>query len=512
MARTQTDWPDIVFADQAGHATVSKAAREGRLVRIAPGLYSSRPRARQEDVVRRNWHQIVAHEFPDAVVSDRSARRSGPEADVLTIVHPRRRSLDLPGLRILPRSGKGPLPGDIESNGISFASQARAMLENLRGSPSHARYLAPRDIELWLADIVAGPNGHEQLNFIRDRARELAADAGWEAAFRRLDALIGAIFATRPIDVLETGVLRARAAGATYDHRRLELFEQLVAALQGQPPEPAPAFEQDAGRRLLLPFYEAYFSNHIEGTEFTLDEAAAIVYADHMPVGRPEDAHDILGTYRLVADPTDRRRRPSTAAELLALLLARHESLMAARPNKRPGRWKDRNNQVGSTTFVAPDLVEETLSRGFEVADSLVDPFARAVYLGFLVAEVHPFTDGNGRISRVMMNAELSAYGESRIIIPTVYRNNYLAGLRGASINANFASLPSILRFAQRYTAQVDFTSRESAEADLARTHALREPNEADDVGIRLQLPATQGAVGNLSQPDAVVSSLRRTE
>jgi Fic family protein len=116
--------------------------------------------------------------------------------------------------------------------------------------------------------------------------------------------------------------------------------------------------------------------------------------------------------------------------------------------------------------------------------------------MAVLVAEVHPFTDVNGRISRVMMNGELSAYGETRIIISTVYRNNYLAGLRGASSNCNFASLASILRFAQRYTARVDFTSRASAEADLAGTNALREPNEADEVGVRLQLPTTDGVAG----------------
>jgi fido (protein-threonine AMPylation protein) len=33
----------------------------------------------------------------------------------------------------------------------------------------------------------------------------------------------------------------------------------------------------------------------------------------------------------------------------------------------------------------------------------------------FLISEVHPFADGNGRIARIMMNAELVAAGEERI-------------------------------------------------------------------------------------------------
>jgi Fic family protein len=42
----------------------------------------------------------------------------------------------------------------------------------------------------------------------------------------------------------------------------------------------------------------------------------------------------------------------------------------------------------------------------------------------FLVAEVHAFSDGNGRLSRAMMNAELVSAGEQRIIVPPVYRAN----------------------------------------------------------------------------------------
>lgn len=54
----------------------------------------------------------------------------------------------------------------------------------------------------------------------------------------------------------------------------------------------------------------------------------------------------------------------------------------------------------------------------------------KAVYMMFLISEVHPFMDGNGRIARVMMNAELSSKGQSKIIIPMVYREDYMGALR----------------------------------------------------------------------------------
>jgi len=55
---------------------------------------------------------------------------------------------------------------------------------------------------------------------------------------------------------------------------------------------------------------------------------------------------------------------------------------------------------------------------------------ARALLAMFLVAEVHPFTDGNGRLARLVMNAELSVVGASRIIVPTLCREEYLDCLR----------------------------------------------------------------------------------
>jgi Fic family protein len=138
---------------------------------------------------------------------------------------------------------------------------------------------------------------------------------------------------------------------------------------------------------------------------------------------------------------------------------------------------------------VQPDLVSGTLRRGFDLGRELTSPFARAAYLMFLVAEVHPFSDGNGRIARVMMNAELEAAGEIRIIIPTVYRSNYLSALSAVSHGGYFQAFDAMLTFAWRWTARVDFTDRRSAEHDLTVTNALRSSVEADAVGVRLVMP-----------------------
>jgi hypothetical protein len=367
-----------------------------------------------------------------------------------------------------------------------MSSTARGLLDNVAGRGE--RYLPAEELEHWVSDILE-THGEERLNQVRDEARDLATATGRHGAFRRLNQVIAAALATGPGEGIVTPVLRARATGQAYDRRRVELFAAFARELGNLAPEPLPALPADAPRRALLPFYEAYFSNYIEGTEFSPDEAASIVFEHQIPVARPEDAHDILGTYRLVADDTEMRRVAGGPDELVELLQARHAVAMAGRPGGLPGRFKLRPNRAGSTTFVDPELVEGTLRAGFDAAMPLSDPFARAAYTMFLVAEVHPFADGNGRLARIMMNSELVHGGEIRIIIPTVFRLNYLSALKGATHNAAFQGLVSVLRFAQRYTARIDFTSRPAAERDLSRTNALRDPNEADAYGVRLTLP-----------------------
>ena len=108
----------------------------------------------------------------------------------------------------------------------------------------------------------------------------------------------------------------------------------------------------------------------------------------------------------------------------------------------------------------------------------------------FLVSEVHPFDDGNGRIARIMMNAELAAAGETRILIPIVYRSNYLEGLKALTLSDNPATLVRSLDFAQRYTAAIPWAGLERAIAVLERTHAFVRPEDGDAAGLRLRLPA----------------------
>jgi hypothetical protein len=473
---------------------VGAAVKRGQARKIGPRLYTRNTEDPLEAVVRRNWQRIAATYFPGAVVVDRSAFEAKPSDDGSLFLdagpdYSARRPVRLPGLTLRSRQGAGPIDGDMPfMEVLHFSGQARKFLDNLRPSRARGdgvtRTLSRVEIEDELTRIAA-QRGTDALNEIRDRAREIASALDAEREMGLLDDLIGAVQGTRDVELV-TAAARAQRQGMGFDPRRLELFEALQAHLLR---DPQPERPEQVGSLPALSFIEAYFSNWIEGTEFAVDEAEEIVFEGAIPEGRFEDAHDVLGTFELVNDPERRGRVPRDSEGLLALLRSHHGLVLARRPAARPGSFKVKPNQAGGTTFVHPDLVEGTLSEGFRYLKPLPAGLSRAIFTMFLVSEVHPFTDGNGRIARILMNAELTAAGQQRIVIPLSYRDDYLQGLRALSRTGNPRPLVRVLDFAHRYAAAIDWSDLNTSKEMLTRTNALVPPDVADEKGVRLVLP-----------------------
>lgn len=487
--------PEVFPGSVAPRSTLSSAVARGDLRRLARGLYTRNVVDPPEEVVRRNLFEAVAAMYPGALIADRSARLGAQPAPdgSLFIVHPRSNETLLPGLVIRPRPGPEANEGDLPlPQGLHMTSVPRALLENTARSRSRggrvARTLTRAELEEWLESLVE-QRGEQGFRVLREQVRRLAPQLQLDEELADLDPLMGAVLGTRTDVKAESALLRSRQQGNPFDARRVELFEALFDTLNQMSPIVRPVTDPGAPRYRFLAFFEGYFSNFIEGTEFEVDEAREIIFDQVIPASRPADAHDIMGTYRLVSDTAEMSRRPRNADQFIDILRARHRVLLDGRPVKHPGDFKLLPNRVGNVPFVAPELVEGTLREGFRYYERLSNAFARATFQMFLVSEVHPFDDGNGRIARVMMNAEFVSASEHRVIIPLVYRNNYLMALRALTVNRRTDALISTLDFAQRYTASIDFSDFDEAREMLERTNAFADPAEADHAGVRLVLP-----------------------
>jgi len=483
----------LLFTDPADAALaqrLSRQVRRGELRRLYPGIYSSDLTSAPETLVARHWLEIASHLYPGAVLSHRSAVEGMPVSGVLFLTTSQRtRNVSLPGLTLKLLHGPAHVAAeglvrDMPIAGLFLASEPRRLLENLqpaRGAQRKALGAAWVEAQL---ERAAQAHGIGHLNALRDAARALvrqwAEHFEWREEFARLDSCIGALLGTRDARHLETPAGRARAEGQPYDPARLPLFDTLFSHLNREPWE---EFGERAGgngmandaARAHFAFFESYFSNDIEGTTFTVEEASDIVFRGRVVEARPADAHDVLGTFQAAVHPQVRCRVPGHAADFVAQARQLHGEVLAGRPEALPGQFKMQMNRAGNTTFVAPDLVEGTLRQGWTRIDALGAPFARAVMTMFVLAEVHPFKDGNGRVARLMMNACLSAADRTRLIVPTLYREDYLLALKALSHNADPAPLVRALHFIYRWSAAFDFTDYDSVWRELRLCNAFEE-------------------------------------
>jgi hypothetical protein len=484
----------IIFDTEDLGERPSRAVDAGRVRRISRGIYTKDMTTPLEQLVRTHVWEILAKLVPDALIVDRSAGPILFEGGTLFVVSQVRiRDLELPGLRIVVRAGHPALSDDpLWMGNLHRSSIPRALIENLARSRARkgiSRTLSGDEMASWIAQL-AQQYPSDRLNRFRDRARDLSELFDQADRFPELDEMIGAALGTH--EVRGNGLLVAMSKGEGWDVARLAALTNFADRL---------ASGELALRPLHLPilvpaalaeqaFFESYFSNFIEGTEFTVDEAIKIVYEDDVPSARPADAHDVSSTYFLIKDVEESSTVATNSDQLLDQLQRRHARILALRPEKRPGQFKQEANQFGSYRFVDPEQVRGTLMRGFHLRDRLTSPFQRAAFMMFLISEVHPFDDGNGRLARLAMNSELSASGEHRILLPLILRNDYLNGLRQLSREGDGQLLVRVLTGAWQWSAQVDFSPLATARLWLEKTNALIDAPDAERMGKHLILPA----------------------
>ena len=467
--------------NQAEARRLQRLASAGKLRRIYAGVYTDDLVQPLESIVRRELFALCSLIAPGAIISHRSALEGGrpTPAGSVFLTGANRRDFELPGVRLRVIKGGGPLDSDIRIptfTGDAFiSSQARALLENLtssRGDPAERRTLGSDGVEAWLARFV-NRDVSDATNKIRDSARSIAGPLGLESEFKQLDRIIGTLLGTQRTHLTAPAAI-ARAAGRPYDDARVTLFQTLATELQANPLQ-VPASDPTANSDLQA-FIETYFSNYIEGTEFEIEEAHDIVVQGRPLRYREDDSHDILGTYRAILESKAKPVIPQRFEDFAKQLQGWNREVIETRQSKSPGEFKAESNRAGNTVFVAPDLVVGTLEKGYQSIMSAATPANRAALAMFVVAEVHPFTDGNGRTARLAMNLFLTEAGLTRIIVPTVYRDDYISALKAMSINSLPIPLVRMLDRAARFSRWVNMTSKTNAFADLKRSNAMGRP------------------------------------
>lgn len=466
-------------SNKSDSVRITAMQKEGTLRKIAPKVYTTNMDEEPEVIIKRNLFYVLGQLYPHAVISHRSAYELKPtESGDIYLTYSYTKNIKLPG--IIVHLMQGPMGTEHDMpfiENLYISSAERRALENLQKgrARSNVSKCKPRAYIEETLERMLQVNGEAGLNAFRDKARSIAAELDMNEEFETLHTIIGALLATKPTGILSSANAIARAQGAPFDEERVKLFSILFEALHNEqfPYVDEPNVMNSAFRNFA--FFESYFSNYIEGTEFEIEDAWKIVETGQPMPARNADSHDVLGTFQLVASRREMRRTPTSTDNFIELLQDRHRILMAARPDRNPGMFKMQNNHAGDTHFVDCTLVRGTLNKGYEYYQALEHPFSRALFMLFMVSEVHPFNDGNGRISRIMMNAELVAADQSKVIIPTVFREDYLNALRRLTRRGDPSVLIRAMSRVRQFSANITGDDFETTRNYLEKCNAFKD-------------------------------------
>ncbi len=461
---------------------VSRAVKTGELRRLASRLYTKNLEDPPEEVVRRNLWGIVAGYFPGALVADRTALEAAPAPDgSVFLVSQRGRTIELPGILLRPRRGAGPLESDMPFvGGLYLSAMARAYLENMRPSRARtgrvARTLTRAELEERLDGLIRAL-GEAGVNRLRDNARVVAAELGMETEAAQLDTLIGTLLGTRE-SRLDSSLGRAHGLGV----RTIQTGWNCSTGCTSHSATIPSAF----GRVLCGIPRRARRSRSSRRISPTSSKVRSFWWTKPSESFRRGDpAAQASGRTRRGRDMAHRLR--SSRDEPDTPRFRTHPEGAASRDHGRTPRDTPRRVQGGPESGWSDPIRRSRpgigdSGTGLSLYLSLESPFARAAaYMMFLVSENTPLCgrQWTNRARDDERGAGRRGGGGERIIIPTVFRDNYLAALRALSRTGRADPLIRVLDYAQRWTLTVDWSSIPETQRELeACKSTTDEPRE----------------------------------
>ncbi len=93
----------------------------------------------------------------------------------------------------------------------------------------------------------------------------------------------------------------------------------------------------------------------------------------------------------------------------------------------------------------SPEAVRDAMPTLFDLLIEEKEPSVRAVLGHFIFVFIHPYTDGNGRMARFLMNTQLISGGYPWTIINVEDRNKYMAALEKASTKNDISDFAKLI-------------------------------------------------------------------
>ena len=182
-----------------------------------------------------------------------------------------------------------------------------------------------------------------------------------------------------------------------------------------------------------------YHTQRIEGSALTLNETHDLLEEGKTPRLRPiNDVKEAEIHQKLFLELVQDKKLKLT----LELVCRWHKRLFEQTDPEIAGKIRTYKVGIGSSRFIPPPPVAvPSLLRGFFAWYKKNEKILNQVELAALVhlkfVTIHPFGNGNGRISRLLMNYVLNISGHPMTIIDYADRRTYYNALERSQLNRN---------------------------------------------------------------------------
>ncbi len=184
-----------------------------------------------------------------------------------------------------------------------------------------------------------------------------------------------------------------------------------------------------------------YHSNAIEGNTLTLKETKVALEGITVGGKTIREHFEAINHREAIFFVEDlvRKREPLSEWQIKSI----HQLILKNIDDKNAGVYRKTNVIIAGADHLPPDALQvESEMEGFiqwyRTEGLALHPVERAARVHGEFVKIHPFVDGNGRTSRLLMNLELMKCGFPPIVLPVERRLEYYEALDLAHTKGNY--------------------------------------------------------------------------
>lgn len=227
--------------------------------------------------------------------------------------------------------------------------------------------------------------------------------------------------------------LKRRFISEIYREKWFGLFDKIKEEYSLQQKSiPLSALEKELGNFAVKFTYD---TNRIEGSTLTLRETYLLLDKGITPDAKPlRDVKEAEAHRKVFYEMLDYEKELSLDAVLYF-----HKKLFEDTKKDIAGKLRQHHVTIAGSKFIPPFPAEVysllmDFFRWYRKNKDTMHPVELAAHIHLKFVTIHPFADGNGRISRLLMNFVLNKHGFPMLNIPYEKRAGYYSSLERSQI------------------------------------------------------------------------------